>query len=93
MRPILKMQELPFDHPDSKWMFDPEADVAVAITPAAKAIYNDYAYELLAIRTDLAKRHNGLARLQIFVSFDPKVEDLWVQESEDAIVFHLPSDQ
>jgi hypothetical protein len=42
----------------------------VAITPAAKAIYNDYAYELLAILTDLAKRHQGLARLQIFMSQD-----------------------
>ena len=45
MRPILKQQEIPYDHPDSRWMFDPEADIAVAITPAAKAIYNDYAYE------------------------------------------------
>jgi hypothetical protein len=93
MRPILKQQELSYDHPDSRWMFDPEAeDVAVAITPAAKAIYNDYAYELLAVLTDLAKRHQGVDRLQIFMSPDPNVEDLWVEEGMDAIVFHLPSE-
>ena len=81
MRPILKQQEIPYDHPDSKWMFDPEVDIAVAITPAAKAIYNDYAYELLAILTELAERHGGLDRLQVFVNSDPSVEDLWVQEA------------
>lgn len=93
MRPILKQQELSYDHTDSKYMFDPEAaDIAVAITPAAKAIYNEYAYELLAVLTDLAKRHNGLDRLQIFMSQDPSVEDLWVEQGHDAIVFHLPSE-
>jgi hypothetical protein len=92
-RPILKQQEIPYDHPDSSCMFDPDAeDLAVAITPAAKAIYNDYAYELLAVLTALAKRHNGLDRLQIFMSQDPQVEDLWVEQGHDAIVFHLPSE-
>jgi hypothetical protein len=38
MRPILKQQEIPYDHPDSSCMFDPDAeDLAVAITPAAGA--------------------------------------------------------
>ena len=92
MRPILKQQEIPYDHPDSKWMFDPDADIAVAITPAAKAIYNDDAYELLAILTKLAKRHNGLDRIQVFVKPDPNVPNLWVAEAEDSIVFHLPSE-
>jgi hypothetical protein len=74
-------------------MFNPDADdLAVAITPAAKAIYNDYAYELLAVLTALAKRHNGLDRLQVFVSQDTHVEDLWVEQVRDAIVFHLPSE-
>jgi hypothetical protein len=74
-------------------MFDPEAtDIAFAIAPEAKAIYNDYVHELLAILTDLAKRHNGLDRLQVFMSQDPGVEDLWVEEGMDAIVFHLPSE-
>jgi hypothetical protein len=40
----------------------------------------------------LAKRHNGLDRLQIFMSSDAKVEDLWVEQVRDAIVFHLPSE-
>jgi hypothetical protein len=92
MRPILKQQEIPYDHPDSKWMFDSNAGVAVAITPAAKEIYNDQAYELLAILTAMAKRYRGLDSLQIFMSPDPNVKDLWIQEAEDAIVFHLPSD-
>ena len=93
MRPILKQQEIPYDHPDSKCMFDPEADdLAVAITPGAKAIYNDYAYELLAVLTDLAKRRRGLDRLQIFMSQDQSVEDLWVEQGYDAIVFHLTSE-
>jgi hypothetical protein len=59
---------------------------------AAKAIYNDVAYELLAVLTELAKRHKGLDRLQIFMSQDPSVEDLWVEQGHDAIVFHLPSE-
>ena len=92
MRPVLKKQGVPYDPPDSKWLFDPEADVAVAITLAEKAIYNDYAYELLAILTELAKRHGGLDWLQIFMNPDPNLEDLVVQEAEDAIVFHLPSE-
>ena len=93
MRPILKQQEIPYDHPESKCMFDPDADdLAIAITPAARAIYNDYAYELLAVLTDLAKRHDGLDRLQIFMSQDPNVEDLWVEQVRDAIVFHLPEE-
>jgi hypothetical protein len=72
-------------------MFDPDADdLAVAITPGAKAIYNDYADGLLAGLTDLAKRRDGLDRLQIFMSQDPNVEDLWVEQVRDAIVFHLP---
>ena len=91
MRPILKEQEIPYDDPDSKWMFDPEADIAVAITPTAKEIYNDQVYELLAILTAMAKRYRGLDALQIFMSQDPRVEDLWVQEADDAIVFHLPN--
>ncbi len=93
MRPIFKQQEVPYDHPDSTCMFDPDTDdIAIAITPAAKAIYNDYAFELLAVLKDLAKRHNGLDRLQIFMSQDPTVEDLWVEQGHDAIVFHLPSE-
>ena len=93
MRPILKQQEILYDHPDSNCMFDPDADdLAVAITPAAKAIYNDYAFELLAILTELAKRHHGLDRLQIFMSRDPNLEDLWVEQGHDAIVCHLPSE-
>ncbi len=64
----------------------------VAITPAAKEIYNDQAYELLAILTAMAKRYRGLDALQIFMSQDPKIEDLWVQEAGDSIVFHLPSE-
>lgn len=73
-------------------MFDPDADIAVAITPAAKEIYNNYAYELLAILTDLVKRHGGLDRLQLFVNPDPNVPNLSVQDAEDAIMFHLPSE-
>ncbi len=59
---------------------------------ADEEIYNDYAYELLAILTDVAMRHKGLDRLQIFMSADPDVEYLWIHEAEDAIVFHLPSE-
>lgn len=93
IRPILKQQEIPFGHPDSNCMFDPDVgNLAVAITPAAKAIYNDCAYKLLAVLTELAKRHEGLDRLQIFMSCDPSVDDLWVEQGPDAIVFHLPSE-
>ena len=92
MRPRFQTQENPYDHPDSKWMFDPHAEIAVTMTPSAKAIYGDYAFEPLAILTGSAKRHGGLDRLQVFLSLDPKVEDLGVREAEDAIVFHLRSE-
>jgi hypothetical protein len=93
MCPILKQQEITYDHPDSNCMFDPDTkNLAVAITPAAKAIYNDVAHELLAVLTELAKRYGGLDRVQVFMSQDPNVEDLWVEQARDAIVFHLPSE-
>ena len=43
---------LPFDHPESKWMFDPEADIAVAITPAAKATVQHQLVEMVVAPPD-----------------------------------------
>lgn len=37
--PILKVQEIPFDHPDSACMFRPRPDKPFLATPAAIALY------------------------------------------------------
>jgi hypothetical protein len=92
-KPILKVQEIPYDHPDSRYMFQPTSDKPFVATSAAIAMYGDAIYRCLTQLQCLAHRYNGLDYLQVFE--DPeKPKALWFIEDHDggAITALLPSD-
>ena len=89
----LKAQEIPFDHPDSRYCFQPSPQKPFLATPAAIALYADAIPRCLAQLQALAQLHGGLDYLQVFT--DPgKAEALWFIEDDDggAITALLPSD-
>jgi len=86
---ILKPQEIPFDHPDSKWQFNPLTKQLVA-TPAAISLYQDSIRQAIDHLRILADEKGGLDYLQVFES--DRDENLWVIEDEIAITALLPSD-
>ena len=91
--PVLKVQEIPYDHPDSRYMFQPRPDKPFLATPAAITMYRDAIYRCLAQLQGLAQRYRGIDHLQVFD--DPeKSEALWFIEDDDggAITALLPSD-
>lgn len=91
--PILKVQEIPFDHPDSTCMFRPGPDKPFLATPAAIALYREAIHRCLTRLQELAAGKSGLDYLQVFE--DPeKPEPLWLIEDGDggAITALLPSD-
>lgn len=92
--PTLKPQEIPLDHPDSRWLFEPSSAKPFVATPAALEAYGrDTVIACLAHLRGLAKTHSGLDYLQVFI--DPeKAEALWFIEDGDggAITALLPSD-
>jgi len=91
--PILKLQEIPFDHPNSKYMFQPSAEKPFVATPAAIEMYQDQIHACLMQLQELAKRHNGLDYLAVFEDID-KPEALWIIEDDTggAITALLGSD-
>lgn len=90
---VLKVQEIPFDHPDSRYMFQPSAEKPFLSTPGAIAIYREQIYHCLIQLQELAKQHNGLDYLQVFTAPDDG-EDLWFIEDDagGAVTALLPSD-
>lgn len=92
--PILKTQEIPYDHPDSRYMFRPGPDKPFVSTPPAIALYQrETIIACLAVLRDLADRYHGLDYLQVFEDPD-KPEALWFIEDDEggAITALLPSD-
>jgi hypothetical protein len=93
--PILKVQEIPFDDPESNNMFAPGANKPLVATPAAIEAYS-HEVILACLRTlqDQAKRYDGIDYLQVFKSSEPGKEDLWFIEDGEggAITALLPSD-
>lgn len=91
--PIIKVQEIPYDHPDSRYMFQPGPEKPFLGTPAAIAMYRDAIYRCLMQLQDLARRYDGLDYLQVFEDPD-KDEALWFIEDDTggAITALLPSD-
>jgi hypothetical protein len=90
---ILKMQEIPFDHPQSRNMFRPQANKPLVATPAALGLYGRAILGYLIQLQNLAKEKDGLDYLQVFE--DPsKSEPLWFIEDGEggAITALLPSD-
>ncbi len=92
-KPILKVQEIPYDHPDSRYMFKPGAEKPFLATPAAIESYRHAIHACLAELQALAEQKRGLDYLQVFD--DPeKAEALWFIEDDTggAITALLPSD-
>ena len=93
--PVLKVQEIPFDHPESCNMFRPGPDKPFLATPAAIATYQrETILACLKILREQADRYDGIDYLQVFKSSDPSKKDLWFIEDGDggAITALLPSD-
>ncbi|MBL8826271.1 MAG: hypothetical protein JNM18_04745 [Planctomycetaceae bacterium] len=93
-RPILKQQEIPYDHPDSRYMFLPTAEKPFVATRPAIALYQqETILACLRLLRDMADRYQGLDYLQVFEDPD-KEEALWFIEDDTggAITALLPSD-
>ena len=92
-KPILKVQEIPFEDPDSRYMFQPSAEKPFVATPACISLYRDAIYHCLIQLQQLAVEKNGLDYLQVFDDSD-KPEGLWFIEDDDggAITALLPSE-
>ena len=63
---ILKVQEIPYDDPDSRYMFQPSPQKPFVTTPAAIAMYRDAIARCLSQLQQLAVEKNGLDYLQVF---------------------------
>ena len=92
-KPILQVQEISYDDPDSRYMFQPSPQKPFVTTPAAIAMYRDAIGRCLSQLQQLAVEKNGLDYLQVFEDPD-KPEGLWFMEDDDggAITALLPSD-
>jgi hypothetical protein len=93
-RPILKQQEIPYDHLDSRYMFLPSAEKPFVATLPAIALYQrETILACLRLLRDMADRYCGLDHLQVFEDPD-KAEALWFIEDDPggAITALLPSD-
>ena len=90
---ILKIQEIPFDHPESRYMFRPEPNKPLVATPAALDLYGRSILDYLIQLQTLARQKNGLDYLQVFED-SSKSEPLWFIEDGEggAITALLPSD-
>ncbi|MCY2987203.1 MAG: hypothetical protein NTY19_04950 [Planctomycetota bacterium] len=90
----LKKQEIPFDHPDSRWSFQASATKPFLATPPALDRFgSDTIMRCLAHLQVLARKHQGLDYLQVFRPQDGS-ESLWFIEDGNggAITALLPSD-
>lgn len=91
--PVLKVQEIPYDHPDSRNFFQPSAEKPFVATQAAIAMYRHAILRCLMQLQTLAREKNGIDYLQVFDDPD-RPEALWFIEDDDggAITALLPSD-
>ena len=92
-KPILKVQEIPFDDPESNNYFRPGQKPFVA-TPAAIEMYSqETIVECLKVLQRLAREHSGIDYRQVFDNSD-KPQALWFMEDGPggAITALLPSD-
>jgi hypothetical protein len=92
--PVLKQQEIPYDHPESTYMFRPSPEKPFLATPAAISMYQHATIlACLRILQEQATCHSGLDYLQVFDDPD-RAEALWFIEDGDggAITALLPSD-
>lgn len=78
---MLKPQEIPYDHPDSRYMFQSSAEKPFLSTPAAVALYREQIYLCLTQLQELARQHDGLDYLQVF-DHPEHTEALWFMEDD-----------
>jgi hypothetical protein len=88
----LKMQEIPYDHPDSRWMFTKNF---VATRAAYHVFGPEVLFACLLRLQELAVKHTGLDYLQVFenlckLEYDGK--NLWFIEDGAALTALLPED-
>ena len=90
----LKPQEIPLDHPDSIYKFQPDAEKPLLATPAAIETYRlETILACLNLLQQKAIEHGGLDYLQVFED-ESTSTDLWFIEDRNggAITSLLPSD-
>jgi hypothetical protein len=90
-QPILTVQEIPFEDPESHYMFQPGPGKPFVATPAALSLYCDAVYRCLVELQVLARKKGGQDYFQIFEDPDTP-QALWFMEDETAITALLPSD-
>ena len=91
----LQPQEIPLDHADSKYRFQPGPEKPFLATPAAIEAYTrETIIACLWYLQTLAERHDGLDYLQVFHDETPPQKKLWFIEDGPggAINALLPSD-
>ncbi len=89
---ILKPQEIPIDHPDSRYYFNTEPYLA---TPNALQAYNrEIITECLTYLQKQARQYKGLDYLQVFEDLEKKRPNLWFIDDGDggATTALLPDD-
>lgn len=94
MLPILKPQEIPFDHPESSNYFQLGPRTPFLATPAAIEMYSrDVILACLQVLQRTAVEHHGIDYVQVFED-DARPENLWFIEDGPggAITALLPSD-
>jgi hypothetical protein len=91
--PVLITQDIPYDHPDSRYMFQPTSDKPFVATQPAIAIYRgETKNACLRLLQEQASRYGGLDYLQVFEDPD-KEEALWfIEDDRGAITALLASD-
>jgi hypothetical protein len=91
---VLRPQEIQFDDPQSKYLFQPSPAKPLVATPAALQCYGrEMIVACLQLLQRKAADHNGVDYLQVFE--DPtKGDRLWFMEDDDGgtITALLPSD-
>jgi hypothetical protein len=88
VRLVLKAQEIPFDHPDSRCAFDKQ----LVATRAALATFG--VLPILACHLHLkglARQHDGLDYLQVFENREDG-PNLWFIEDAEVVTALLPED-
>jgi hypothetical protein len=92
--PKLKIQEIPYDHPDSCCRFVVGEEKPLQSTPAAIEMHSlQTVLACYQVLRELAEKKDGIDYLQVFED-DTKGENLWFIEDGDggAITGLLPSD-
>ena len=90
----LQPQEIPFDHPDSVYMFQPTPEKPFVATPGAiETFTHDVIVACWLVLRSLADEHEGIDYLQVFTRENDQ-QRIWFMEDGDggAITALRPED-